>query len=372
MPLRSWLPFLSVTLSLLALIHGFIFLHLRPLLPEGTARAALAAALLFLGTAYIAGRMLEDVSPSLAVPFLHVGSWWLGFMTYLFLGCLLLDVLLLLYLVLPHPPMDLVAWCRGYFAALGVIIATALVAGHLNLQFPTTRTLTIPSTTNLRIAVASDLHLCALVSPVRLARIIEQINALQPDLILLPGDIVDEDLTRGPRGEIFRALLKSLQAPLGVIAVTGNHEWISGVDKSVAWEESCGIRVLRDRAVDLGPCVVAGREDVAGSRFGGGQGVPLDRILAGIDRSKPLIVLDHQPVRIQEAVDARADLLLCGHTHHGQFWPFQLITENMFPVSHGHKQFDKTHVDVSCGAGAWGPQVRTSSRSEIVLITLEK
>ena len=370
MPLRSWLVFLAVVLSLLGMIHGFIGLHLWPLLPEGMARPTIVAAFFFLGIAYVVGRALENPFPTPATVLLHIGSWWLGFMAYLFLGCVLADVLLLIHLVVPFLPVDLIRCGQWYFTSLAIIILATLALGHLNVQFPQTRRVSLPSPVRLplRLAVASDIHLCSLVSPGRLSRIVDQINALQPDLILLPGDIVDEDLSQTHRGAGFQKSLRELKAPFGVFAVTGNHEWISGVDAAVNWLESCGITVLRDQAVDLGPCIAAGREDAAGPRFGAGPGIPLSDILRGVDCSKPLIVLDHQPVRIKEAAESGADLLLCGHTHHGQLWPFQWITQRLFPVSHGHRTFGNTLVYVSCGAGAWGPQVRTSSRSEIVLI----
>ncbi|MDX6767329.1 MAG: metallophosphoesterase [Candidatus Methylacidiphilales bacterium] len=384
MSLSSWLTFLSVVLSLLSLIHTFIAVHLWSLLPGGWPRFLLIPLFLFLGTAYVAGRALETHAPSLSTPLLHLGSWWLGAMTYLFLGCVVADVFLLTFRFLPGYAPDLLPTGRIYFITLGLLTAAVLFVGHLNVLFPAVRSVSLPRSSTssfhssippsspLRLAVASDLHLCALVSPERLNRVVDQINELKPDLILLPGDVIDEDLFHTPRGIAFAGLLKQLRAPLGVIAVTGNHEWISGADRAVAWLESCGITVLRDQAVDLGPVVVAGREDIAGPRFGAGAGMSLAGILRGTDRSKPLIVLDHQPVRIPEAVEAGADLLLCGHTHHGQFWPFQWITQRLFPVSHGLRAFGQTQVYVSCGAGAWGPQVRTSSRSEIVLIEWDK
>jgi predicted MPP superfamily phosphohydrolase len=375
--LRSWLVFFCVVLALLGALHTFIGLHLWPLVPAGSGRLWLVGALGILGTAYVLGRALETHLPRLATPLLHVGSWWLGAMSYLFLGCLLLDAVLLLQLLAPVLPaswiVDPITSGRAYFIILALIIATTMFVGHQNVLHPRVRRVSLPraGAFPLKIAAASDLHLCALVPASRLRRIVGLIQSLQPDLILFPGDVVDEDLTRNPRGENFRALLQSLHAPLGVYAVTGNHEWISGVGASVAWMESCGITVLRDQAMDLGPCVLAGREDAAGPRFGAGAGVPLAEILRHMPRDKPIITLDHQPVRIDEAVDAGVDLLLCGHTHHGQFWPFQWITRRLFKVSHGTRRLGTTLVDVSCGAGAWGPQVRTSSRSEIVCITVE-
>lgn len=289
-------------------------------------------------------------------------------MSYLFLGCFVLDLIFLLNCFLPVMPADIAPWMLQYFLVLSSIILIALVVGHLNVRFPKVRHLSIPAPAGLRIVIASDIHLCGLVSSVRIQRIVRLINEQAPDLILLPGDTIDEDLTKSPRSDPFRAALQQLQSTHGVIAVTGNHEWISGVDATSKWLESCGIKVLRDQAINLGPVIVAGREDAASVRVNQQASVPLKHILQDIQRDKPLIVLDHQPVRIQEAVDVKADLLFCGHTHHGQFWPFQWITQRIFQISHGHQRRDGTDIYVSCGTGAWGPQIRTSSRSEIVVI----
>lgn len=378
MTLRAQLIFLTVVLTLLTVLHGFIALHLLPLLPPGPSRAALVVAFLVLGTAYLVGKALELRSPRAAVPFLHAGSWWFGVMTYLFLGCLVADAGLTLWWVLHAAGLPLPALCvdtlvaagRVWFLLLLAALVPVLIRGHCNVLFPRLRSWTFPGAVPLKIAAASDLHLCALVSPARLERIVRLIEETRPDLIVFPGDLIDEDLERAPHGSAFRALLRRLQAPLGIYAVTGNHEWINGAGPAVAWIESCGITVLRDRAVDLGPCVLAGREDAAGPRFGAGEGMPLERLLRGMDRNKPLLVLDHQPVRLREAAEAGAALVLCGHTHHGQFWPFQGITRRLFAVSWGHKKIGATDIVVSCGAGAWGPQIRTNSRSEVLSIEL--
>jgi hypothetical protein len=374
MSLRSWLLFLSVVLTLLSIIHGFILIHLWPLVEFGPLRWIMLGIFILLASSYILGRALESVTPRLSQPLLHIGSWWLGIMTYLFLGCLLLDILFIFNCFFPVMPEQTLDWLRLYFLGLGLVILVLLIAGYFNVKFPRVRKLPQPSFGKLRLVVASDIHLCGLVSASRLNRIVDLINAEHPDLILLPGDTIDEDLTRSPRSDVFRRSLQRLTARHGVIAVTGNHEWISGVDAAVDWLESCGITVLRDRAIDLGPVVVVGRDDAASQRMGGSgaEVVALDTILNELNQStlaeKKLIVLDHQPTRIPEAVACGADLVLCGHTHHGQFWPFQWITKCIFPVSHGHKKFQHTDVYVSCGAGAWGPQIRTSSRSEIILI----
>ncbi|MEM1158184.1 MAG: metallophosphoesterase [Verrucomicrobiota bacterium] len=368
MPLRSWILFLAVVLTLLAVIHGFILFHLWPLISDYLLRQVTLAVFVFLGTAYIVGRALENKAPGIALPLLHIGSWWLGIMAYLFLGCFLLDLFFILNSLIPVLTADLQFWMRTYFVGLCVLILAVMLAGHFNVQFPKVRRLPIPAPAKLRIAIASDLHLCGLVSMGRIKRIVAAIQSLEPDLILLPGDTVDEDMHHSPRSAAFRNILKELKAPLGVFAVTGNHEWVCGVEATTSWLESCGIHVLQDESTDLGPVLLAGRNDVASIRLNRQRPVPLHQIISSTERQKPLILMDHQPTRIPEAVDAKVDLLFCGHTHHGQFWPFQWITKRVFPISHGHKRIRKTDIYVSCGVGAWGPQVRTSSRSEILLL----
>jgi predicted MPP superfamily phosphohydrolase len=357
MRLRQWILFLFFVVTLLTLLHGFIAAHFWPLLPQGISRTVFLLAFAFLAFSYVAGRFLEFSQPRLALAFLHIGSWWLGMMSYLVLGCLVLDVVVLLDQILPllpDQPGSLVFWLRVYFIVLGGVIIVVLVLGQLNVSFPRIRHLHLDSPVSLRMIVMPDLHLSGLVSGRRVERVVSTIRDQNPDLILLPGDSIDEDLARSPRCDPFRSVLRTLNAPLGVFAVTGNHEWISGADSSVAWLESCGIRVLRDETVDLGKVVLAGREDAASSRMGGKASVALAHILKDTDRSKPLILLDHQPSRIPEAVKNEVDILFCGHTHHGQFWPFQWLTMLLFPLSHGYRRFDKTDVYVSCGVGGMG------------------
>jgi len=166
--------------------------------------------------------------------------------------------------------------------------------------------------------------------------------------------------------------LRTLSAPYGIYAVTGNHEYIGGVEKAVQYIESLGIRVLRDSVANIGNFFwLAGREDRDIKRFNGKKRIPLNDILAGIDLSKPLLLVDHQPLGLNEAVEAGVDLQLSGHTHHGQLWPFSLIVKRMYEVSHGYLRKGDTQFYVSNGYGTWGPPVRIGNRPEVAIITLE-
>ena len=132
-----------------------------------------------------------------------------------------------------------------------------------------------------------------------------------------------------------------------------------------------GIVVLRDQMITVAESmVIVGREDRSKRGFSGEQRKSLAEIMDGIDRSLPILMMDHQPAKLQEAVDQGVDLQLSGHTHHGQLWPFQLITNRMYEVSWGYKKKGNTHFYVSCGVGTWGPPVRIGNTPEIMQINL--
>ncbi|HNY02698.1 MAG TPA: hypothetical protein PKG48_08935, partial [Bacteroidales bacterium] len=165
--------------------------------------------------------------------------------------------------------------------------------------------------------------------------------------------------------------LTRIRAKYGVYAITGNHEYIGGAEAAVQYLWDHGLTMLRDTAVYIEPGLyLVGREDRDRPRFSGKERKELAEIMSGIDRTKPVILLDHQPFHLEQAEEQGADLQLSGHTHHGQLWPFNYITLAMYEVSSGYKKKGNTHVYVSPGFGTWGPPVRIGNRPEIVLIRI--
>ena len=223
----------------------------------------------------------------------------------------------------------------------------------------------------LTVAVASDIHLGTIAGSSRLRTVIERVNALHPDIVLLPGDIVDESVTAREE-EAMTSVFRELRAPLGVFSVPGNHEYFGGLERNLSYLRTWGVRVLQDEAVLVdGAFYLVGRNDPTALRYHG-QRRPIETILeeSGVDRSLPLILLDHQPVHLEEAEKAGIDLELCGHTHAGQLFPINLINKFVYELNWGPLDKGKTHYDVTCGVGTWGPPVRTSSRPEIVRIRI--
>lgn len=194
---------------------------------------------------------------------------------------------------------------------------------------------------------------------------------MKPDIILLAGDIVDEDLAPVIDQNLGECL-KQLYAPFGVYGITGNHEYIGGAEPAVKYLEENGITMLRDTVIQINNSFyLAGREDRDKNRFSGQKRLEVSELLQQVDKTLPIILLDHQPFALDKAAEAGVDLQLSGHTHHGQLWPLNYLTRAIYEVSMGYKKKGNAHFYVSPGFGGWGPPVRTGNRPEVVLITLK-
>lgn len=219
----------------------------------------------------------------------------------------------------------------------------------------------------LRVAVASDLHLGNIVGNRHLRRLVKRINAMKPDIILLPGDVLDDSIEPFLRNRMSDTLME-LQARDGVYAVLGNHEYYgASIPQYVEAMKRIGIQVLQDETVSIGDrYYVAGRKDRTAESASPEGRLSVASLVSGLDMSRPVIMMDHQPYGFNLAAAAGVDVLLCGHTHRGQIAPNHWITKRLFELDWGYMRKDKMHVAVSSGYGTWGPPIRLASRSEIV------
>lgn len=335
---------------------------------------------LFLILAYPLGRLLErSLRNSFSDLIITVGAYYFALMLYLLLAAWTVDLLRLgdkLFRFFPEAvrrdPQRTAQ--LAFFAGVSAALLTVIL-GHLNTLHPRIRKLDLRidkragSLRELKIVLASDIHFGTVAGGAFLERIVAGINSLKPDLALLPGDVFDEDVS-GSRAQEVSHLLKSISAPLGVYACTGNHDYYAGIDRSLENLRLGGVTVLQDEAVKLADSFyLLGRKDPTSVRRGEKR-MPLKDIAAGCDASLPLILLDHQPVRLGEAAQNGIDLEISGHTHAGQLFPLNLINQLVWEVYWGYRLKGKTHYYVSCGAGTWGPPVRTGSYPEIVQIRL--
>ncbi len=373
--------FFSLFLSVYGLLNYYIFSRGLAIVP-GEFRLWYVLVFSFLAISFPAGRFLERISLSwVSSALVWIGSYWLAAFVYGFLALLAIDLLRLLNFIIPIFPAFLTADPHQTNQIIGLIVVCGiiltLIAGHINARNPRIKVLdlTIPKNSHplksLNIAVASDIHLGTIICKWRLEHIVEKINALDADLVLLPGDVVDEDLAPVIKQNLGETL-RTIKSKHGVYAITGNHEYIGGAEEACQYLTDHGIQMLRDRSVKfLDSIYIVGREDRSISQFSAKKRTPLDELMKGIDQSYPIILMDHQPFHLEEAERHGVDLQLSGHTHHGQLWPFNFITKKVYELSWGYKQKGGTHYYVSCGVGTWGPPIRTGNRPEIVNLRLK-
>lgn len=299
-----------------------------------------------------------------------IGSYYLAIFELSLLLFLLGDILTVIFRLCEVPEIT-------YQPALNLTILLTLLIllswGSWNAWRPTKRTyhITIDKAGQteqpLKIAMVSDLHLGNIVGNRHLYKLVQRVNDMQPDLILLVGDVLDDVIEPFLRNRMTETL-QQLRAPLGVYAVLGNHEYIGrNIDQYVAAMKEIGIPVLRDETVLLqNGLYLVGRKDKMAEHVDPQGRLSVEELLASLDQQRPIIVMDHQPAQLNQALQAGADLLLSGHTHRGQIAPNHLITRRLFELDWGYLHKEQMHVVVSSGFGTWGPPIRLGSRCEYI------
>jgi len=328
---------------------------------------------------FVIGEILEHTRSSLISEWIYrVGAFWLAFMLYFALTLLVFDVIRLANHFFHFLP-ELTQLFR-FRLGLGTValVSCLVVAGHINALNTQIRkfSLSIPKkitgSHSMRIVMASDIHLGALIGENREAKLVRLINAQKPDLVLLCGDLVDGDIASVLRKNLGKHL-QEIKSVMGVYAIPGNHEYIGGIQKTLPYLESINIKELRDKVLVLPNGVqVIGRDDRDNRQMGEeNRRKTLKELMVGLDKTFPVIVMNHQPFNLEEAVDEGVDLQFSGHTHHGQLWPLNYITKAVFELSWGYLKKGNTNFYVSSGFGSWGPPVRTGNSPEVVIFKIK-
>ncbi|MFT4266787.1 MAG: metallophosphoesterase [Xenophilus sp.] len=388
------MPLASLTL-LTTLVHVFVALRLLPALAAATRAWPLVAVLLVLSAACMPLPFVRRRGPRrLWTAVQWAGLLAMGWFSSLFLFTLLRDAGLLLAwggAWIAGAAVDWPRW-QGMSALAAVALATAMtLAGYVNAR----RTAAVrrvqvpieglpPQLHGFTIAQLSDLHVGPTIRQRYLQRIVDAVNALRADMVAITGDLVDGSV---PELREHIAPLARLKARHGTFVVTGNHEYYAGAPDWIDELRRLGLRVLLNEHVVLQVRSTQGAQTdeelfecallVAGvTDYGAGHFVPAHASdpRRALDDAPPLVhtrvLLAHQPRSAPAAAAAGFTLQLSGHTHGGQFFPWNLFVPLQQPFTAGLHRLQQMWVYVSRGTGYWGPPKRFGAPSEIALITL--
>jgi len=374
-------PFLTA-LGVFALLHLYVAqrLFVAPALPAvlAVAGCALLALLVVLVPVGFVFSRRDRGWPSRVFPPIAIG--WLGASAVLLTVTAVTDLGRLLYGLFHGWPGAVAALHQARLQAVTIVLGTALLVpfamwtarGRLVLsrvRVPLEKL--APGVAGLRIVQISDLHIGDRLGEDFLRRVVDRVNALRPDVVAITGDLVD-----GPAHVVERALkpLADLEAPHGVYFVTGNHEYYWGGRESVRMVKALGLTVLHNehRVVERegGAVVIGGIPDLHGKQFLADHESRPDLVFAGAPEGAPRVLLAHQPRAVIRAAPHGVDLMLAGHTHGGQIFPFHFFVRLQQPVVRGLRKLLGVWVYAHRGTGFWGPPMRLFSTPEIAEITL--
>ncbi|WP_243635319.1 metallophosphoesterase [Tsukamurella pulmonis] len=369
---------LIVTLASLALVHRRVVRRAsaRPARIAGTVAVVLAG-LLTLATpvGLLAGN--GRIDPDRWRWISAAGLTWLATVFYLLLTLLVLGVLWVLtrLIRLARPefdgaPLRRVVALVGVVGAVGATLYGLVEAATPRITHTQVGLASMPAAFGpLRVALITDIHAGPVRTRAFVQDVVDRTNAENPDLVILGGDLIDGTVAQ--IGEDL-APLRGLRAPLGVLAVTGNHEYYAG--DAVNWVQrwrDVGVRPLVNESVRIerggAAITVVGVNDRKGTAP---LAVDYDAAFAGVDPAAFALAVAHEPLQGREFARRGADLQVAGHTHGGQLWPFRYFVKLQQPALQGLESVDGMPVYTSRGAGAWGPPVRVAAPPEIAILEL--
>lgn len=321
-------------------------------------------------------------------------NYWLGTLLYILLFILLADLIRLILLPLRRKLPEGFFSRRMHAAAGGVVFFLVVLFSvygifHAHDTKVTSYNVSVDkpggSLDSIKIALIADTHLGYSVGVPELQKTADLINAMQPDVIVLAGDIFDNDYDAMDNPEKLIEIFRSMESKYGIYACYGNHDipekLLAGFrldskeDKEADTRmddflEAAGIHLLSDENVLVdNSFYIAGRIDY--SHGGASRRLSPEDLLADLDHEKPIIVIDHQPKELEELSEAGADLDLCGHTHDGQIFPGNLATRIAWENSCGLLKKGDMYNIVTSGVGLWGPDMRVGTDSEVVEIDVK-
>ena len=325
-----------------------------------------------------------------------IGNYWLGVLLYVVLTVIIADGIRLVVKKSKKLPAAYVRSKRVFViagTACILTIATVSIYGAINARiihttrYEVTIEKDVEKLNNLKIALVADLHMGYNIGTPHIEKMVEKINKENPDLVVIAGDIFDNEYEALDNPKTITNTLKKLKSKYGVYAVYRNNDIkekiLAGFTFSKKGEkkesdirmdqllEDANITLLRDDGVLIDDSFyLYGRPDYRRP----GRGITVrktpEEITENMDKTKPIIVLDHEPSELQELADAGVDLDLSGHTHDGQLFPANITTALMWENSYGYLKKGNMHNIVTSGVGLFGPNMRVGTIAEVVIVDI--
>lgn len=358
--------FISLILLIYFFMHYYIYIRItNNLYLSNNTRNILKIFLFIFGISFFIAEILSKRLSSIYVkPVAYCGFIWIGIISISISVFFLFDLICLF----------LKSNKFKYYGTMASIFLIFILSSFSFLNgtcLPKTKTITVKldklqkNLSNFSIVQISDVHLHLLRTPKWFNAVIEKVNSLNPDIVVITGDLIDADLCKM---NSFCEILKKIRSKYGVYAVTGNHEYYSGVENFNSIAEISNIKLLRNEFVVIENNIqIAGIDDKA---FINSE-IALKQALKDIEQSKPIILLSHQPDIFDKSKSYGVDLQLSGHTHLGQIPPMDILVMLYFKYPYGLYKSGNSFLYTTSGTGTWGPPMRLTSKSEIVNIILE-
>ncbi len=369
--------FYAATLCVYLSLSAYLFVRGWQALPKLIIlRVVYSLVFLFFTSSILIGFYFKSWFPFSVVNFFKaVEGFWVLFFLFFLSSAVLADFLRILHHFFHFFPAWLIKnWQLAkqfYFYSALIILIIITIIGFSKFAHPQITDLNIVLNKNtdkkhdILIVAISDVHIGNIIGKKRLAKWIKIINQQNPDLILIAGDLFDQNFDTS-KTEIIGNELSKLKAHYGTYAILGNHEYYTNTEKAITCMRQAGITLLRDQsAVIDSQLVIIGRDDATNM-----ERKYLSTLLAVIDTTLPLVVLDHQPSNLDIPVKYKIDLQLSGHLHNGQIFPNQLFLAKNWPVIYGLVKQEHTYIYITSGLGASLAPIRMGSKPEIVRIKL--
>lgn len=323
----------------------------------------------------------------------NIGNYWMGFNLHFVLAMGVCFLIRLIVKLVKKDKYNLRLAQKITNVAVVSFTILMSVYGIVNAQNlkVTTYDVTVDKSSKqdeLNVVLIADLHLGYSVGVKQMERMVNKINELQPDVVVVAGDIFDNEFSAIYNPVRLAEILRGINSKYGVYAVYGNHDieedilcgftfsdddvtQVTSIKEMDDFIENCGFTFLYDEAILINDdFYIYGRPDEERPNFGNDSRLEAEKITEGLDLSKLIICADHEPHDQKKLSAAGVDVDLNGHTHAGQLFPGNIIINFFWDIAYGYKNFDGMHNIVTSGVGLFGPNMRTFTKAEIAQVKI--